>query len=260
MDSSESRDRAGRVWAFRMRFEQEAALRFARLAAELDALGAVAKVVTLAREAAEDERRHAALCAALAARFGRRVANDDVPPPAPAAPSGLSPRERLLYEVVAMSCVTETLSAALLGAMLKRATDNDVATTLRSILRDEVRHARLGWAHLAGETRRGGGAFISETLPSMLAGTVDDEIFGSGADAAEQYALGGLGALPRRERVEIFRTSMTEIVFPGLEHFGIDTTRGREWLDHSPGRCTSGSSDRAVERSDRAKPSSSSSS
>jgi hypothetical protein len=64
----------------------------------------------------------------------------------------------------------------------------------------------------------------------MLRATVDEELFAGAAEHPEQGALGGLGALSRRDRVAIFTQAMTDVVFPGLERFGVDASEGRRWL------------------------------
>ncbi|WP_437738384.1 ferritin-like domain-containing protein [Sorangium sp. So ce1335] len=226
-----ARGAAAGVWRSRAHAELEAAARFSRLAEQLETAGAVAPVVAMARAAAADERRHAELCAALARELGgaaftpRAVAGA-----AEVAPRGLDRRERVLYEVVAMACVTETLSAALLGEMVERATDPRVRETMQHILRDEVDHARLGWAHLAAERQRGCADVIGEHLPAMLAGTVHEEVFSSWTEHPAQEALSGLGALDRAERRRIFDETMRRVVLPGLRHLGIDTGRGEQWL------------------------------
>jgi hypothetical protein len=194
----------------------------------LATMGAQAVVVGMARDAANDELRHAELCTQLAARFGR-VTPSRSGEPGEVAPSGLTPRERVLYEVVAMSCITETLSAALLGEMHDRAVDPQVQTTVHEILRDEVQHSRLGWAHLASEHARGCGRVLGDYLPVMLAGTVTEELFRVGDDADPDLA--GYGALSREDRAHIFTATMRELVFVGLERFGIDTSAGAQWLD-----------------------------
>ena len=130
-----------------------------------------------------------------------------------------------------MSCVTETLSAALLGEMVERAVDGQVRDVMQAILRDEVGHARLGWAHLAAEAQRGPAGFIGDYLPAMLAGTVNDELFSSSAEHREREALCGLGALDRGGRRRIFEETMRLVVFPGLQRFGVDTARGERWLN-----------------------------
>ncbi len=225
-----ARRRAARVWSFRMRAEHDATLRFSRLAERLSGSGAHGAVVTMARSAAADERRHTDLCGDLVAHLGGAPPELPSAPPREVAPSGLTARERVLYEVVALSCITETLSTALLGAIEEASTDSLVTHTAHSILRDEVQHSRLGWAHLAAEKGRGAGPTIAEYLPAMLQGTVNDELFADGEEGPEAAALSGLGALQRAERLSVFSETLRSVVFPGLETLGIDPAAGRAWL------------------------------
>lgn len=227
----QARHAAARVWRHRARAEMEAAARFTRLAAELAAGDAVAPVIAMARAAAADELRHAERCANLVRAFdGEPFELGAMPAARAVAPNGLASRERLLYEVVAMSCVTETLSAALLGALVERATDSLVRETMHGILRDEVDHARLGWAHLAAERERGVMDVVGPSLPAMLAGTVSEELFASWAEHPAQETLSGLGALDRADRRRIFCDTLSQVIFPGLQRFGVDTARGENWL------------------------------
>lgn len=231
VNAQQARHAAARVWRFRARAELEAAARFTRLAAELEANDAVAPVIAMAREAAADELRHAEKCVNLVREFeGSAFDVGPLPTSRAVAPHGLPARERLLYEIVAMSCVTETLSAALLGELVDRATDSLVRETMHGILRDEVNHARLGWAHLAAERERGVMDVVGPSLPAMLAGTVSEELFASWAEHPAQEMLSGLGALDRAERRRIFSDTLSQVIFPGLKHFGVDTKSGENWL------------------------------
>jgi hypothetical protein len=226
------RTETARIWSFRARAEREAACRFARLAERLAASGAAAEIVHMAERAASDEARHADLCRDLVQHFGGEPSFAKVDDPREVAPSGLAARERVLYEVVALSCITETLSAALLGAMIEKARDDRVEQTVRRILRDEIDHGRLGWAHLSLEQPRGVGRVLGDYLPAMLKGTIDDELFRDGDDSDEVQAaeLEGFGALRRADRRALFVATMRDVVFPGLERFGIDTSSGIRWL------------------------------
>jgi hypothetical protein len=211
--------------------EREAAERFRRLSAELVRFGASAVVMEMARRAATDELRHAERCLDLVSHFGEMVPAMEVAPARTVAPRSLDERERVLYEVVALSCVTETLSTALLGALVERARDPLAKETLHSILCDEIEHSRLGWAFLAEEHARGARDCVSEWLGPMLSSTFSDELFDASSDAsALDRALAGFGALERAERQRVVRETLHAVVFPGLERFGIDTTRGRSWL------------------------------
>ena len=213
---------AARVWMNRARMEHEAAWRFHALAEDLAAAGALTRIVQMARDAAEDERRHVVLCERLAVHFGGIPA----PAPDPARPKSEAMRQRVLLEAIAVSCVTETRSAAVLGELAERATDDRVRQTVHEILKDEVQHARIGWAHLAAESAKHPAAFVSEHLPAILAGTVEEELF----EPAEAQGLDGLGSLDRAVRLDLFRRTLDAVIFPGLERYGTDTAAARAWV------------------------------
>jgi hypothetical protein len=231
------RNEAARIWTFRHHAELEAADRFARLASRLSETGARAQIVQMAQSAASDEARPAALCADLVRHFGGELPSRRQSDPHEVAPSGLAARERVLYEVVALSCITETLSVALLGAIALQAHDDRVKETVHRILRDEIEHGRLGWAHLSMEQAGGNVRFLGDYLPAMLKGTVQDEVFRRGGEPTEQEnaILAGFGALSRGDRRAIFVSTMREVVFPGLERFDVDTRAGSRWLAERAG-------------------------
>ena len=230
-DTPQARRLAARVWCRRLCVEREAADRFRRLARELAQVSAADEVVALAGSAADDELRHAALCEELVVHFGGAVPATQKAVATKIGPSALSPRQRVLFEMVAMGCVTETLSTALLGALVDRARDPLAQRIMREILRDEVKHSRLGWAHLAAEHAAGQPDCVGQSLPRMLQATVREELFSTDAEHALQDELSGMGSLSRRERRETFINTMTQVVFPGLAKFGVDTTHGASWLE-----------------------------
>jgi len=219
---------AARLWSYRATVELEAAARFDRLAATARRQGAEAIVVELAERAGDDERRHHQRCVELVQHLGGHWS---APAEVVAKPvrSGLGARADLLYELVAMSCVTETFSAALLMEMRAAAADELVREVVHEVLVDEVDHSRLGWAHLASEARGHSVAFIGERLPRMLAATVAEELFGPDSDPSPE--LDGLGALSRARRRDVFAATMLDVVFPGLRRFGVDTGAGQRWLE-----------------------------
>lgn len=218
------------VWAFRARSEREAATRFERLAAQLEAAHAAPVVVAMARRAAGDEVRHVEICAELAARYGHPGGPADPLPAHEIGPRSLAARERLLYEVVAFCAVTESINSALMTVSFAQATDPAVRSAVREILRDEVNHARLGWAHLSAERAQGAGAHLAASLPAMLAGTVREELFAPGDGAAIDPRLAGHGELPLAVRAEVFVRTLESVVFPGLEAHGVSAAAGRRWL------------------------------
>lgn len=108
------------TWAFRRQEELDAGARFARLGASLEQWDAPEPLVTLARRAAEDERRHAGMCELMARAYGHESSAPEshAGRTEDAAPPELGSRERVLYEVVAACCIAETESTAGLTSLL----------------------------------------------------------------------------------------------------------------------------------------------
>ncbi len=200
-------------------------MRFSRLAEEISAFDSASPVPAMLRRAADDERRHELLCAELAGG----------PPPGDAgdgriAPRSLGPREAALYEMVAACCITETESVATVASLLAEDAEPRVREVLHEIARDEVTHAQMGWAHLAREAAAIEVAFLARWIPSMLAGAAGDQLFAAGSPELESAELLRHGVLPLSRKREIFTQTLSEVVFPGLEQFGISTAPARDWL------------------------------
>jgi hypothetical protein len=221
------------VWAFRANAEREAELRFTRLLGELTEAEAPPEAVQLAVRAILDEQRHVVLCDSLASAYrspGAAAPKFPAPDPSPLGPKDLEPRDRLLYEVVAFCCVTETLNSSLMKVSRDRASVPEAREALRTILRDEVGHARIGWAHLAHEVARRRGGFLGEMLPRMLAGAVKDELFSPGPAHPDEAMLETHGELSERLRLELFESALRDVIAPGLEGFGVDTRPLWSWV------------------------------
>jgi rubrerythrin len=229
-----ARRTAAEAWAFRARVEQEAAARFERLAATVASFDPDSPVPALMRRAAEDEHRHTELCAGLAARLGRPVqlGEPEVPD---IAPRSLDVRQAALYEVVAACCITETESMSVLTTLLAGETEPEVREVLHAISRDEVVHSRMGWAHLSREAGAAEVAFLAPLVPGMLAGTIDPELFGPAPADEDPEGLRRLGVLPLAQKRETFLATLEQVVFPGLERFGVDPGPAREWLARRSG-------------------------
>jgi hypothetical protein len=215
---------AAEAWAFRARVEREAAARFSRLAEEIVAFDPESPVPAMLRRAADDERRHEALCAELAGGGLPSDASDGR-----IAPPSLGPREAALYEMVAACCITETESVATVASLLAEDAVPRVREVLHEIARDEVAHARMGWAHLAREVAAIEVGFLSRWIPSMLAGAAGDQLFADGAPELESAELLRHGVLPLSRKREIFAQTLREVILPGLEQFGISTAPARDW-------------------------------
>lgn len=230
-----ARRAAAEAWAFRARVEQEAALRFDRLAAVVASFDPGSPVPGMMRRAADDERRHTELCARLAHGLGNPVELDPNAELAAIAPRSLDERQAALYEVVAACCITETESMATLTTLMAAEAEPEVREVLHSISKDEVVHSRMGWAHLSRESVAAEVAFLGELIPRMLAGTIDEGLFGAPPADEDPEGLLRLGVLPLQKKREVFLGTLEQVVFPGLEKFGVDPEPGRKWLAHAAG-------------------------
>ncbi|MGB0592208.1 MAG: hypothetical protein ACPGU1_21195 [Myxococcota bacterium] len=216
---------------FRAHAERLATMRFRRLASELKETGASSVVIALAESAVEDEVRHAALCDALAELYGGEGAAHacDLKPPPPLGPEGLSKEDRVLFEVMAFCCFTETVNTAMLVETVKQTEATEIRSVAQEILKDEVSHSRLGWAHLHAMRERGKGGFLSETLPYMLRTGEVEAIFREDL-RREDEQLVAYGELNYARRTGIFRAVTRDVVWPGLASLGISPEPGQAWL------------------------------
>ncbi|WP_224366578.1 ferritin-like domain-containing protein [Hyalangium versicolor] len=225
------RQRIASAWSFRYHVEREAQARFARLASWLEQAGAPPPLVELARRSSEDERRHAAHCAALAHEYGTPVPGE-VPVVLPEiAPRSLSFPQKLLYELVAASCVAETVSVGVLMRLRPVAGNERMRAVLHELLQDEVVHSRLGWAYLAHVAPSENVTFLGRFLPDMLEVTAAQDVEATAPTPEdEDPALLPHGVLPHTERRALFASAMRDVVMPGLDQHGVPTDPAREWL------------------------------
>ena len=94
-------------------------------------------------ESSEQELRHREVCLDMAHRLrsGEIVFQDtDFNRRAPATPADV------LFDMVALGCVVETINVAHLSTSLRNITEPELRRATRKILADEVKHSRLGWA------------------------------------------------------------------------------------------------------------------
>lgn len=208
-----------RAWLVRERVEREAAALFARLAERLRGAGAAAAIVALAEQATADELDHAGRCRRIVEARDAGLAPLPPGPPLRLGPAELGARERMIYEAVAVSCVTETLSVALLGGMREGVTDPLVAETVSAILQDEIAHARIGWAVLAAEARRGSLVWLAPHVPGMIRAALEHDEPAARAPANADLSAWGVLTRPRVDA--IVRETVDQVILPGLRSFGI---------------------------------------
>lgn len=227
---------AGEAWKFRTLVERAAHVRFARMARELRAHGFGDELAARAEAASADEERHAVLCLELATELGSVVPEGGWEAP-PLAPPSFDARDALVYETAAQCCVAETESMATLSVLMDAMKPSRHRNAVVVIARDEVEHARIGWAVLGKERERRSLSFLEPYLASMIEtggaplfldvpeAEREEERSGRGGDA-----LVALGVLPHLQKRRVFLEALAEVIVPGFEQLGIATTAIRRWL------------------------------
>ena len=221
---------ADRVWAARHGVETGAALRFGSLSRRMFQARAPEALVELAARASQDETRHASRCADILR--GRQA---PVPPPETRlleyAPAQLTAEQKLTYEVVAQSCVSETESMATLVTLLDEARGETLKSVIHELTRDEVQHARIGWGFLTWARERMDLAFLAPLLPGMADGTAGPDLFRPAVLGTDDPTLYQAGVVPHSDRQRIYLETLDSVVIPGMNEHGVDTGPLRLWVE-----------------------------
>lgn len=198
----------------------------------MEAIRLDGELVAIARLAGVQEREHVRLCAEIAERFGRGPELAAQPIVSEIAPEAWSPRDRVVYEIVAFCCVTETTNAVVVTAGADEIDDTAIRKAVRTILADEVQHSRLGWrflaAHPLDDAQRG---WLGAYLPVMLAGTVRADLFQPQIIVGDEATMARYGTLSLAGMREAFLAGMREVLLPGLASVGVDIAVGAQFLD-----------------------------
>jgi hypothetical protein len=217
--AAEQRAALGAVWEQRAGSELRVSGLFAVIARELLETGAAPPVLRLAARAVSDEVTHAE----IARRVAAQLLDRDVPWPS-AAPveipvyEGVAAAHLPALHVVGMCCINETIASAFLEASLAKTRAPLLRRSLRTLLRDEVDHARLGWAHLASRwvdaTAR---AVIGPWLAPMVRAQVDVYLRVPPPQGLVEY-----GVLPAEDERDAVLGAVRDLVAPGLAAAGFD--------------------------------------
>jgi len=144
------RQKLSDAWAHRAQAERQVGFAFQYFAQAL-ARSAHSSVLALLQTAYEDELRHATLCEELAYAYAdsRQVTIPE--PTAFAWPLYEGVPEAMLPDLhlIATCVFNETVAVCWLRRCLRLSRTHLARLANRIHLRDEVRHARAGWAHLA---------------------------------------------------------------------------------------------------------------
>ena len=217
-------------WEQRALLELRVAGYFSQLLTELLAVGADPEVLRLVARAPHDEVRHAEICRATASAYAGREVPWPKPGPTPIEPHEGVPAELVpTLHVATMCCVNETIAGAWLEACYAMAAAPLARKTLRSLLREEIDHGRIGWAHLASRhvtTRMR--AALAKWLPAMIDATLRSWLRTDRVIPRRGVPRHGVPSDAITRRIAL--AAVNDLVLPGFAHVGIDPTLGRAAL------------------------------
>jgi hypothetical protein len=148
---------AAEAWAHSAQAEAASVPAFLQLASELLVHDAPTSLIERALDAAEEEIRHAQLCARMATRLSGRDVRAVLPESPMRAPLGGSAGlARLAVESWLDGCLGEEAAAHRAAHAARVAGDPSARETQSTIAKEEKRHAELGWRILAWALERGG--------------------------------------------------------------------------------------------------------
>jgi len=211
------------TWRARMVNEYISARVFAALVPQLMKAGASAKRIGQATEFIGEELRHGVQCASVVHALGGIPLAEM--PPLPDVPDhdDASPLEGLLRNVLSISCLSETVAVALIGAELQKAGPPTLQETLKTILADEVGHARFGWtlleemaAALSPEIRARLDAYLIDAFRHLR----EHELAHLPARPAPTDHVEAYGVCDGNAARVLFSDTVTEVIVPRLEALG----------------------------------------
>jgi len=134
--------------------------------------------------------------------------------------------EGLLRNVLAVSCLNETVAVALLESNRRLVTESTLRRVLTEILADEVGHSRMGWqmlSHLAPRIDDGMRARLGAYLVPAFSQLFERHF--AGAATPHLPAIETLGVEDRRDATKLFIDVVNDVILPRLDAFDLP---GRE--------------------------------
>jgi hypothetical protein len=218
----DARQAAIAEWTGRMVNEHASSRVFAGLLPQMMRAGVDASFQAATADAVVEELRHARLCAAVVEALGGDARAplpelDDVP-----RHDDVEPLEGLLRNMLAVSCLNETVAVALLESNRRLVTESTLRRVLTEILADEVGHSRMGWqmlSHLAPRMNAAMRARLAAFLVPAFAQLF--ERYDAGAGAPRTPAIETLGVESRQDSTALFMNVVNEVIVPRLEAFDL---------------------------------------
>ena len=211
---------------------------YAQLTSAMALAGLPFDLITGSASICTDEARHAD----YAMQMARALTGDDVPVRVEKEPLEAPWKKHDLLDaiddaVLHVAAISETISCALIGVCLERATDATTKALLGNLVSDEVHHARFGWYYLSWRSPQWTRAERQRVADGMATNVVQIERrFWQGRDAPASAAqaacaLGVLGSEAQRAAV---RDVMESEIVPALDSYGLGASHAWRVRERGP--------------------------
>lgn len=209
------------TWHGRMVNEWCSGRVFEALATQLEEAGFSAREVSECRAFAEEERRHGVLCGAVVEALGGEARAEVGPlPDVPRHPE-VSPREAIVRNLLSVSCMSETVAVALIGAERHEMSPGPLRDLLDSIWADEIGHARFGWRIVEREVEALDKASFTPYLRVALSHLERHELAHLPDHGAPPAGANELGLCSGSDGRSLFYDTVETVIVPRLESLGL---------------------------------------
>ncbi|MCB9760028.1 MAG: ferritin-like domain-containing protein [Alphaproteobacteria bacterium] len=216
------------TWRGRMINEHGSARVFEALADQLDAAGIAADRVARCRAFAAEERHHGVLCGAVVEALGGEARAEVPEPPAYPLHEDAGPLEAALRNLLSVSCLSETVAVALIGAERLEMPEGPLNELLTRIYAEECGHCNFGW-RLLRELLPDQDAALKERLGEYLvvafAHLEKHELAHLPLAASFPPEGAAVGLCSGRDARALFYATLQDVIVPGLEALGLPAAR-----------------------------------
>jgi hypothetical protein len=229
--SPSEREAICQTWQGRMLNEHVSARVFAALLGQMMAAGSPAARLAAVAGMISEELTHGRLCAAVVHALGGDPVLTYGDLDAPATHPDATPLEALLRNVLSISCLSETVAVALIGAEKLRAGPPALQEILADILADEVQHARLGWSLLEDHRADLDPALcarLGDYLATAFCHLRVHELAHLPETSSPSALAESYGVCDGSDARALFFDTVHEVIIPRLEEFGIPAERAWE--------------------------------
>ena len=212
------------TWRGRMINEYSSAPVFEGLAIQLENAGFSLNEIEQCKQFAREERKHGVLCGAVLEALGAEAI-------IPARPAHTFPHhenvsgvEGVIRNLLSISCMSETIAVALVGAERIEMPEGALRDLLTEIYADEVGHARFGWRIVQREVPaldEATKARLSRYLSVAFAHVEQHELEHLSATSAPPAEGVELGVCNGADARALFYDTINEVIIPQLDALGL---------------------------------------